>query len=120
MIPAHILYVDKYELHQSVFQTLHQSCPYPPLLPNLRHLGIDSHHVDTTSGYDAYVASLFTSFSPKLLQSLQIECGLESNDTLYLLTQLPKHCAQIEFLYVSLLGRTLLLDPFTKFEGVSR
>ncbi|KIJ12276.1 hypothetical protein PAXINDRAFT_101289 [Paxillus involutus ATCC 200175] len=90
-------------LDATVLQTLLQSCPSPPLLPNLRHLGIDSHHVDTTSGYDAYVASLFTSFSPKLLQSLQIECGLESNDTLYLLTQLPKHCAQIEFLYVSLL-----------------
>jgi len=72
------------------------------LLPNLRHLNYNT-LIGTSK---ASVASLFTLFSPNLLQYLDFSLG--SDDSHELLTQLPNCYPQIEFLRVSLPHRPYL------------
>ncbi|KIJ08723.1 hypothetical protein PAXINDRAFT_120203, partial [Paxillus involutus ATCC 200175] len=104
--------IDKCELDASVLKTLLQSCPSTPLLPNLRHLNycLITGNSHTYVGGDTYVASLFTLFSPNLLQSLEFGYprSLEAHDSHKFLTHLPKCCAQIRSLFVPLLSRPLL------------
>ncbi|KIJ12297.1 hypothetical protein PAXINDRAFT_101297 [Paxillus involutus ATCC 200175] len=105
-------HVDTYRLEASVLKTLLQSCPSTPLLPNLRHLNyyLITGRSDGYVGGDTYVTSLFTLFNPDLLQSLEFHShlSLECRDSHRFLTHLPKYCAQIKRLYVSLLGRSPL------------
>jgi hypothetical protein len=101
-----------YELHASVFRTLLESCPSTPLLPNLRCLN----YYGIAGNSNACVASLFTLFSPNLLQSLKSSYRLDSHDSHTFLTHLPNRCPQIEFLSISLLGGTLRLYSPTKLK----
>ncbi|KIJ12298.1 hypothetical protein PAXINDRAFT_101298 [Paxillus involutus ATCC 200175] len=105
------------KLHQSVLRILLESCPSIPLLPNLRHL--EYHCIN--GGFNTYVASatyvaesLLMLFSPNLLQSLQFGCcdRLESHERHTFRTHLPKRCAQIEFLGVSLLDISEYIATF--------
>ncbi|KIJ14835.1 hypothetical protein PAXINDRAFT_99884, partial [Paxillus involutus ATCC 200175] len=100
------LYIDAYKLHASVLQTLLESCPSTPLLPNLRHLNYDV----ITGNSEAYVTSVSRLFSPNLLQSLTFGSyyRLALDDNHAFLMHLFNHCPQIEFLYISLLARSFV------------
>ncbi|KIJ07274.1 hypothetical protein PAXINDRAFT_19529 [Paxillus involutus ATCC 200175] len=114
-VPAYML---RYELHASVLQTLLESCPSTPLLPNLRCLN----YVVITGNSNAFVASLFTLFSPNLLQSLTFRCyyRLDSHDSHTFLTHLPNRCPQIENLSFSLLARPSadIIEYITRFASL--
>ncbi|KAF8841381.1 hypothetical protein BDN67DRAFT_967307 [Paxillus ammoniavirescens] len=112
------LYIDTYKLHATVLQTLLESCPSTPLLPNLRHLNYDV----ITGNSDAYVASVSTLFSPNLLQSLTFgsdyRLPLDVNHTF--LTQLFNRCPQTQSLSVSLLARSSVnvVEYITRFASL--